>query len=65
MIECDESDKMIKIDGKMDKSNTYKCLVVVIFHSFIPRTSSDETFFKFFYIQADEEKVKTREKIKI
>ena len=41
MIDCGESDKMMKISGKMDKSNTYKCLVVVIFHSFIPRTSSD------------------------
>ena len=29
---------MIKISGKMDKSNTYKSLVVVIFNSFIPRT---------------------------
>ena len=39
MINCGESDKMIKINGKRDKSN--ESLVVVIFHSFILRTSSD------------------------
>ena len=37
MVDCGESDKMIS--GKMEKLNTYKGLVVVIFHSFIPRTS--------------------------
>ena len=31
---------MIKTSRKMDKSDTYKGLVVVIFHSFISRTSS-------------------------
>ena len=41
MIDCGESDKMIKLRGKIDKSDTYKGLEVVIFHSFIPRTSSD------------------------
>ena len=40
IVDCVESDKMIKISGKMDKSNTYKDLVVVIFHSFILRTFS-------------------------
>ena len=44
MIDCGKSDKMIKISGKMDKSNTYEGLIVVIFHSFIPRTSSDKIF---------------------
>ena len=24
MVDCDESDKMMKISGKMDKSDTYK-----------------------------------------
>ena len=38
MIDYGEYDK---IDEKMDKSDTYKCLVVVIFYSFIPRISSD------------------------
>ena len=38
MIDSGESDKMIKISGKMDKPGTYKGLVVVIFHLFIPRT---------------------------
>ena len=37
-----EPDKMRKIRSKMDKPNIY--LLVVIFHSFIPRTSSYKTF---------------------
>ena len=36
MVDCGESDK-IKISEKVDKSDTYKGLSVVIFHSFIPR----------------------------
>ena len=32
-IDYDEPDKMIKISRKIDKSNTDKSLVVVIFHS--------------------------------
>ena len=36
MIDCGESDKMIEISGKIDKSNTNKSLTVVIFHSLIP-----------------------------
>ena len=45
MIDCGESNKMVKISGKMDKSNNYKGLVVLIFHSFIPRTSSEKMFY--------------------
>ena len=33
MVDSGESDKMIKISGKIDKSDAYKGLVVVIFHS--------------------------------
>ena len=43
MIDCGEPYKMIKISRKMYKSNTYKGFVVVIFHSFIPRTSPNKT----------------------
>ena len=45
MLDSGESDNMIKISGKMDKSNTYKGLAVVIFHSFIPRTFQTKHFF--------------------
>ena len=31
MIDCGGSDKILKICGKMDNSNTYKSLVAVIF----------------------------------
>ena len=34
LIDCGEFDKMMKISRKIDKSNTCKSLVVVIFHSF-------------------------------
>ena len=34
IVDYGESDKMIKISGKMDKLETYKGLVVVIFHSY-------------------------------
>ena len=27
MVDCGESDKMVKISGKMDKSDTYKGLI--------------------------------------
>ena len=52
MVDCGESDKMIKISGKMDKSNTYKAFIVVIFHSFIPRFffRLNSFFFNFFNI---------------
>ena len=33
MAGCGDSDKMIKTSGKMDESDTDKCLVVVIFYS--------------------------------
>ena len=46
-----ESDKMIKISGKLDKSNTYNWFNDNI-SFFINRTSSDKTFFAFFYILA-------------
>ena len=48
MIDYGDSDTMIEISGKMDKPSTYKDLVVVIFHSFILRISSDEIFFSFY-----------------
>ena len=37
-VYCGESDTMIKISGKMDKSNIYKGLILLIFHSFSPRS---------------------------
>ena len=40
MVDCGDSDKMLKINGNTDKSLT-KGLVVVTFQSFIPRISSD------------------------
>ena len=53
---------MIKISGMMDKANTYKSLVVVIFRSFLfqelPQTKQ---FLKFFSVRID----KIREKIKV
>ena len=54
---------MIKISGKMDKSNTYKGLIVVVkFHSFIP----DKTFFKSFPTFKQMKKTdKITEKIKV
>ena len=36
---------MIKISGKMDKSNTYKCSVVVIFNSFLFQTTKQHQGF--------------------
>ena len=38
---CGEPNKMIKISGKIDKSNTHKFSTSDISFFFIPRTSSD------------------------
>ena len=49
MIDCGESDQMIKISGKMNKSRIYKGLVVVIFHSFLFQELLQTIFFFFFF----------------
>ena len=38
MIDCGESDNMIEIGGKLDKSNTYLRFRCVIFRYFCSRT---------------------------
>ena len=49
MVDFGESDE---IKGKVDKSDTYNGFSNISF--FIQRTSSDKTFFEFFYILANE-----------
>ena len=48
MVDCGELDKIIKINGKMDKSDTYKGFSSSDISFFIPRVSSDKTFLKIF-----------------
>ena len=35
MVDCDESDKMVKINGKVDKSDTYKNSFHSLFKKFL------------------------------
>ena len=58
MIDFGESYKMIKIRGKVDKSNTYNGFSGNISFFIDRRTSSGKTFFAYFYILATEEKNK-------
>ena len=51
-----ESDSIIKINGKVDKSTTYNGFSSNISFFIHWRTSSDKTFFEFYYILAIEEK---------
>ena len=44
MIDCDESGKMVKISGKMDRSGTYKGFSCRDISFFITRISSDYFF---------------------
>ena len=54
MVDFSESYKMIKISGKVDKSNTYNGFNNSISFFINRRTSSEKTFFEFFYILAIE-----------
>ena len=63
MIDFAESDKMIKISGKVDKSNSYNRFSGDI-SFFIIRTSSGWTIFVFFDIFAIEKIDKLMENVK-
>ena len=54
MVYSGESDKMIKISGKADKSNTYNGFSGNISFFIQGRTSSDKINFEFFNISAIE-----------
>ena len=48
---------MIKMSGKVDKSNTYNGFTGNVSFFINRKTSPDKTFFAFFYILANEEKI--------
>ena len=62
MVDFGESDKMIKISGKVDSSNTINLLV--IFHSLFTELFQAEHFFEFFNIVAIEDIDEIKKKIK-
>ena len=64
MVDCSESDKTIKIRGKMDKSDTCNGFCINI-SFFIQEFLQTKHFFEFFYIQTLEEIDKITEKVKV
>ena len=63
MVDFGESDKVIKIKGKVVKSNTYSGFSRNI-SFFINRTLSEKIYFVFMYILAIEEKDKRMGNVK-
>ena len=58
MVDFGASDKMIKISWKIDDSNTYNGFSGNISFFIDSGTSSDESFFAFFYILANWRKIR-------
>ena len=60
MVDFGESDKMLKICGKVNESNTYNVFSGNVSFFVNKRTSSNKTFSEVFYILANEGKYKLK-----